>query len=150
MAVYQVRQYLNFFVLALIGVIDPTTRIGSAPNRRENRRSRAILQNSDWKIRFLVSSSLEGPTRKPRHAAFLERSPTSKRFPHFTTYDCCNTFFRCAVSYSAPRRCLPSGFQHAIVRFQNARFAQSSCFMIFLFGGGSSGCPGFVLLFLFR
>ena len=37
--------------------------------------------------------TLEGPTRKPRHA-FLARTPTRKRYPHSTVYECLKAFFR--------------------------------------------------------
>ena len=36
---------------------------------------------------------LEGPTCKPRHAASLARTPTHKRFPHSTVYECWKSFF---------------------------------------------------------
>ena len=32
--------------------------------------------------------TLEGPTRKPRHASVLARTPTRKRFPHSTVSVC--------------------------------------------------------------
>ena len=41
------------------------------------------------KVKFL-----EGPTRKPRHASVLARTPTRKRFLHSTVYECLQAFFR--------------------------------------------------------
>ena len=38
----------------------------------------------------------------------LERTPTSKRFPHFAVYECLKAIFRHALSQNALTRCLPT------------------------------------------
>ena len=65
--------------------------------------------------------TLEGPTRKPRHAS-VARAPTRKRSPHSTVYECLKAFFRHARVFKRHRHavyhCLKEvqkPFRHASV-----------------------------------
>ena len=71
-------------------------------------RARKVLKQFGKIQSIFRSKILEGPTRKPRHTSVLARTPTRKRFPHSTVYECLKAFFDThALFQNAPTRCLP-------------------------------------------